>query len=103
MRLLFTQRLELAANSRLFKLAQGAQTHVENCFGLHICNLESLHQFWPRLVLFTDDTNHFVEIEICDEISTQHFEAMGYMFQAIRGAAQQNIETVIEKGTQDLL
>ena len=76
LRALFAQRLFLGADFHLFELAQIAQPHVEDGVGLHIGELEGLHQDGLRLVLFADDLDHLVEVEIGDEKAAQHFEAM---------------------------
>ena len=41
----------LAADLHLLELAQGAQAHVENRFGLRVGELEALHQDRLRLIL----------------------------------------------------
>src|SRR5581483_8170824 len=45
---LLAQLLVLAADLHLLKLAQRPQAHVEDGFGLHLAELEGLHQDRPR-------------------------------------------------------
>ena len=51
----------------LLELAQVAQPHVEDGVGLHVGELERLHQDGLRLVLVADDLDDLVEVEIGDE------------------------------------
>ena len=44
-----------------------AQPHVEDRVGLHVGELEALHQDGLRLVLLADDLDHLVEVEIGDQ------------------------------------
>ncbi len=80
----------LGANLHFLKLAQGAQAHIEDRIGLHLGEVEGLHQLGLWLILKTDDADDFIEIEIGDQIAIEHFEAMLDLSQAIAasGAAR---------------
>ncbi len=56
--------LVLGLDLELFQLAQTAQPHVEDGFGLQLGELERRHQRRLRLILGTDDANDLVDIEI---------------------------------------
>ena len=72
--LLGAQRLVLLADLHFLEPAQIAQPHVEDGVGLHVGELERLHQHRLRLVLVADDLDDLVEVEIGDEIAAEHFE-----------------------------
>ena len=74
--LLLAQLLVLALDLHLLELAQVAQPHVEDGVGLHVGELERLHQDGLGLVLVADDLDDLVEVEIGDQEAAQHFEAM---------------------------
>jgi hypothetical protein len=57
----------LLADLHLLELAQRAQPHVEDGFGLRVGEREAGHQHRLRLVLLADDADHLVEVEIGDE------------------------------------
>ena len=82
------QRLVLLPDLHFLELAQIAQPHVEDGVGLHVGELERLHQHGLGLVLAADDLDHLVEVEIGDEIAAEHFEPMLDLAEAeIRRAA----------------
>ena len=94
------QRLVLAADFHLLQLAQIAQPHVENGVGLHVGELELLHQDGLRLVLAPDDLDHLVEVEIGDEIAAEHLQAMLDLRQPEFGAAHQHVAAMVEPFAQ---
>src|SRR5262249_58995901 len=51
------------------ELAQVAQPHVEDGVGLHVGELEGLHQDGLGLILVADDLDDLVEVEVGDEIA----------------------------------
>ena len=67
----------LAADFDFLELAQSAQAHVEDGFGLRVGELEALHQDGLRLILPADDADDLIEIEIGDEIAAEDFEPAG--------------------------
>ena len=66
--------LVLGADLHFLELAQVAQPHVEDGVGLHVGELEGLHQDGLRLVLGADDLDDLVEVQIGDQIAAEHFE-----------------------------
>ena len=66
----------LAPDLHLLELAQGAQPHVEDRLGLHVGELEALHQDGLRLVLVADDADHLVEVEIGDQVAVEHLQPL---------------------------
>src|SRR5207253_5339853 len=67
--LLGAKLLVLLADLHLLELAQVAQPHVEDRVGLHVGQLERLHQHRLRLVLVADDLDDTIEVEIRDQIA----------------------------------
>ena len=86
----------LRADFHFLKLAQGAQPHVQNGFGLIVGELEALHQRGLGLILLADDADDFIEVEIGDEIAAENFKAPGDFGEAEIGAADQNGLAVLE-------
>ena len=76
------QLLVLALDLELLELAQTAQTHVEDRLGLHVGQLEGLHQDGLRLVLGADDADDLVEVEIGDEVAVEHLKAVADLVEA---------------------
>ena len=99
---LLAQRLVLGADFHLLELAQIAQAHVEDGVGLHVGELEGLHQDGLGLVLAADDLDDLVEVEIGDEVAAEHFQAMLDLRQPELGAAHQHLAAVIEPLAQGL-
>ena len=56
------QRLVLGADFHFLELAQIAQPHVEDGVGLHLGELERLHQHGLGFVLAPDDLDDLVEV-----------------------------------------
>ena len=57
-RLLLRKTFEFGADFELFQLAQRAQPHVEDRFGLQVGERETLHQGRLGLILLADDADH---------------------------------------------
>ena len=100
LRSFFAQGLVLGADFHFLELAQIAQTHVEDRLGLDLAQLEGLHQDGLWLVLFADDFDHLVEVEIGDQVSTKHFQAMFNFGQPMFGPAEQHFPSVVEPFAQ---
>src|SRR5437763_249097 len=100
--LLLAERLVLALDLDLFELAQIAQPHVENGFGLHVRELETLHQYRLRLVLLADDFDHLVDIQIRDEVAAEDFEAVLDRGEAMPRTALQHVPAVVDPFAQRL-
>ena len=96
------QLLVLGADLEFLQLAQTAQPHVEDRFGLHIGELERLHQLRLRLILVRMILNHLVDVEIRDQVTAEHFEPMLDLRLAMAGAAQQHVSEMIEPFAQRL-
>ena len=97
---LFTQCLVFRADFHFLKLAQIAQPHVEDGIGLNIAQLEGFHQDGLGLVLFANNLDYLVEVEIGDQIAAEHLQAMFDFGQAVFRAPQQHFAPVIEPFAQ---
>ena len=71
---LLAELVVLAPDLHLLELAQRAEPHIEDGLGLHVGELERLHQRGLRLVLHADDFDDLVDVEIDDEIAVEHLE-----------------------------
>ena len=98
--LLGAKLLVLLADLHFLELAQIAQAHVEDGVGLHVGELERLHQDGLRLVLGADDLDDLVEVEIGDQVAAEHFEAVLDLLQAVLRAAQQHVAAMVEPFAQ---
>ena len=94
--------LVLGADLHLLELAQGAQAHVEDGIGLDLGELERLHQDRLRLILGADDFDHLVDVQIGDQVTAEHFQAVLDLFLAIVGAAHQHVAQMVEPFAQAL-
>ena len=103
LRLLLRQGIELGADLEFLELAQGAQPHVEDRFGLQVGEREALDQGGLRLVLLADDADDFVEIEIGDEIAAQDFETAVDGGQPEARTAQQDLAAMVQPFEQHLV
>ena len=81
-----------------FQLAQLPEPHVQNRLGLHVGQLERLHQLLFRLVLLADDLDDFVQVQIRHQKPVQDFQPVLDLFQPVLGAPDQDIVTVVEEG-----
>ncbi len=91
----------LASDFHFLQLAQMAQAHVENCVGLHLVELERLDQFGLGIVLFADDADHLVQIQIGDQVAFEDFQSILDLAETEGLAAHQHVLAVIEIGLQD--
>ncbi len=85
------QLLVLPLDLDFFEFAQVAQPHVEDGVGLHVGELEGLHQDGLGLILVADDLDDLVEVEVGDEIAAQHHEPMLDLTEAELRAPQQHL------------
>ena len=99
---LLVEGVVLAPDLHLLEFAQSAQAHIEDRFGLHVAQLEGLHQGRLRLVLLADDFDDLVEIEIDDEVAVEHFEPVIDLGEAEFRAADQHHLAMVEPFAQDL-
>ena len=99
---LLGQLVVLAPDLHLLELAQRAQPHIEDRLGLHVGELERLHQRRLRLVLLADDFDDLVDVEIDDEIAVEHLEPMVDLGEAEFRAADQHLLAMVEPFAQDL-
>ena len=84
----------LAPDLELLELAEAAEPHVEDRLGLHVRQLEALHQDRLRLVLGPDDADHLVEVEIGDEVAVEHLEPVADLVEAELRPPQQHLAPV---------
>src|SRR5262249_48778440 len=81
----------LLSDFHLLELAQIAEPHVENGLGLNVRELEGLDQHRLGLILGADDLDDLVEIEIGDQITAEHLQAVLNLAEPITRAAQENL------------
>ncbi len=91
------QRIMLLADFKLFQLAQGTQAHIEDRLGLHIGQVKGGNQACLGIILFPDDTDHLIKIEIGNQITAEHFQTMRDLVEAMAGPADQHLMAVIEE------
>ena len=86
------QRVLFAAQLHFLKLAQTAQPHVENRFGLAVGQREFGHhdRFW--FILGADDLDNPVKIEIGDDVPAHQFQPVGNLVQPVRRAPHQDVD-----------
>ena len=60
-------------NFDLFQFMEGTQPHIQNGFCLHISQLKRRHQLLFRLILISNDTNNFVQIQESNQKAFEHF------------------------------
>src|SRR5690606_12596219 len=94
--LLLRQRVKLLAYLKFFELAQRAQPHVENGLGLDIGQFPSRHHDRLRLILFANDADHLVNVQIGDEIAVQNLKSALNLCETVSGAADQHVAAVVE-------
>ena len=62
----------------LLEPAQATQAHVQDRLGLHVRELERLHQLWPSArPRIADDLDHLVDVQEHDQIAVQNLEPVG--------------------------
>ena len=99
---LLGQGVVLAPDLHLLELAQGAEPHIEDRLGLHLGELERLHQGRLRLILLADDFDDLVDVEIDDQEAVEHLEPVVDLAEAMLRAADQHLQAVVEPFAQDL-
>ncbi len=85
-----SKTIEFFANLKFFKLAQGTQSHVEDCFGLIIRQIKEPHQLLFRFILFTNDADDFIKIEIGLQETAKDFQPLFDFCQTVFGTANQH-------------
>ncbi len=93
---------ELFLDLDLFEAAQGAQPHVEDRLGLNVGQLPLLDHPLLGVVVFADDADDLVDVEIDDHLPAQDLHAAGDGVEAEFGAALQHVAAMIEPGLQRL-
>ncbi len=93
----------LLADLHLLEPAQRPQAHVQDSLCLRIGQRKPLHQPRLRMLLFADDRDHLVKIEIDEQIAVQHLQPALDRGEPVAGTADQDIVAVIQPGAQDLL
>ena len=86
------QVITLAPQFHFLKLAQRAQPHVEDRFGLAVGQLEFDHHHRLRFVLSADDFDDPVEVEVSDDVTAQQLEPTRDLLEPVLGAAQQDVD-----------
>ena len=101
--LLFQQRVLLFAQLHFLQLAQGAQTHVEDRFGLPLCERKLRHQDRARLIFGADDLDHPVKVEEGGNISFDQFQPARDLIESIAATALENFDLRGDPVTQQFL
>ena len=101
--LLGQQVIPLTPQLHFLKLAQGAQPHVENRFGLAVSQEEFRHHHRLGLILGADDLDHPVKVEVGDDIAVEQFQPVGNLGQAVLAAADQDVDLALDPLLQDQL
>ena len=89
--------------SNLLKLAQGAQAHVEDRFGLVVGQRQAGHHDLLGLVLLADDADHLIDVEIGDQIAAEDFEPLLDLAEPVPGAADQHVLAVLQPSCKHAL
>ncbi len=95
--------VDLLADLDLLEPAQSPQPHIEDRLGLDLGQIPAGHHLGLRVVAFTDDPDHLVEIDIDDDLPAQNLHAAGNRREAVAALALQHYPAVVEKGLQRLL
>ena len=93
----------LPADLHLLELAQAAQAHVEDRFGLAVGQREFRHHHWLGLVLGADDLDHPVEVEVGDQEAVEQLEPVVDLADPHLAAADQHLDLEREPCGQRLL
>ena len=88
--------VELLADLEFLELAQGAQAHVEDGFGLIVGQRPAGHHDLLGLVLLADDADHLVDVEVGDQIAAEDFEALLDLAEPMLRAADQHVLAVLQ-------
>ena len=101
---LLGQRRALLADLHLLELAQAAQAHVEDRFGLAVGQREFGHHHRLGLVLGADDLDHPVEVEEGDQEAVEQLEPVVDLADPRpRCGSDQHLDLEVEPGEQRLL
>ena len=92
--------IAFAAQLHFLKLAQRAQTHVEDSFGLPVSKLEFFHHHRLGFVFGTDNLNDPVEVQIGDDIALDQLKPRVDFFQPVLRTAHQHLDLVRQPFTQ---
>ena len=103
LRLLGGQRLMLLADLKLLQLAQIAQAHVEDGFGLDIRQLPAGDHHLLGLILLADDADDLVDVEVCDQQAAEDFQPPLDLRQPVARAADQNFLAMLQPLDEDAL
>ena len=91
----------LRLDLELFQLAERAQAHVQDGFGLNVGQREGLDQRLLRLVLLPDDADHLVQVQIGDQVAAQHFQPVIDLAETVARAPFQNLDPVRQESLEN--
>ena len=77
------QLILLAPDLHFLELGEIAQAQVEDCFGLDVGQLETLHQHRLWLVFLANDRDDLVDIQIGDQQTIENVQAIVNDLQAM--------------------
>ena len=100
--LLLGELVVLGPKFYFFDAGQRPQPEVQDGVGLHLRQLERLHEFLLRLVLVADDADHLVQVEEGDQIAVEHLEPVADFLQPEFGAPDQHLLAVFEPVLEDI-
>ena len=101
---LFLEQIVLfLAKLHFLKLAQTAQPHVQDRFGLPVGQAEFLHHHRLGLILVTDDLDHPVEVEEGDDVAFDQLQPPRDLVQPVLAAALQNVDLAGDPVIQQFL
>ena len=101
--LLLEQVVLLAAQLHFLQLAQAAQPHVEDRFGLAVSEAELFHHDRLRIVLVADDLDHAVEVEEGGDVPFDQFQPPRDLFQPVPAAALEDVDLAGDPVVEQLL
>ncbi len=96
------ERLLLGADLHLLQPRQLPQLGVQHVVGLHLGEIETLHEHRPGLVLGADDADHLVDVEVGDEQPFQKVQAVQHLVQPVLQAPAHGGGAELQPLLQDL-
>ena len=88
--------IEFLADFEFLKLAQVAQAHVQDGFGLQVGKVPTGHHHLLGLVILADDADHLVDVEVGDQVAAKDFQPALDLAEAMLGTADQHVAAMVE-------
>ena len=80
---LLAQAVLLTLDFHLFQFGEIAQAQIQDGLSLNVGELETLHQDGLRLVLFTDNRDDFIDVQIGSEQAVENMQSIADDLQAM--------------------